>query len=107
MTRVKVNPGVCGFPATIVVKKVGKRQFDVKIETECEKLSGLSQLLTTLDFMQVFQPVSQSNLYKMVAECSLHAACPVPVGIIKALEVEACLALPRDVSIHFERDTEK
>ena len=28
-----------------------------------------------------------------------HAACPVPVGIIKAVEVEAKLALPADVSI--------
>ena len=28
-----------------------------------------------------------------------HAACPVPVGIIKAIEVEAKLAVPADVSI--------
>jgi hypothetical protein len=28
-----------------------------------------------------------------------HAACPVPVGIIKAIEVEAGLALPVDASI--------
>jgi hypothetical protein len=28
-----------------------------------------------------------------------HAACPVPVGIIKAMEVEAKLALPTDVTI--------
>jgi hypothetical protein len=28
-----------------------------------------------------------------------HAACPVPVGIIKAIEVEAELAIPADVTI--------
>ena len=87
--------------------KVGKRQFDVKLTTECEKLGGLSELLKTLDFMQVFQPVTQSNLYKMAAECGLHNACVVPVAIIKTLEVEADLALPRDVTIHFAREGEE
>jgi hypothetical protein len=32
-----------------------------------------------------------------------HSACPVPVGIIKAVEVEAGLALPADVSIKISR----
>ncbi len=34
--------------------------------------------------------------------CS-HAACPVPVGIIKAVEVEAGLALPEDAHIKVSR----
>jgi hypothetical protein len=32
-----------------------------------------------------------------------HAACPVPVGIIKAVEVEAGLNTPVDVSIKISR----
>ena len=32
----------------------------------------------------------------------VHASCPALPGIIKAMEVEAKLALPRDASIHFE-----
>ena len=32
-----------------------------------------------------------------------HPACPVPVGIIKAIEVEAGLDLPRDVEIRLSR----
>ena len=28
-----------------------------------------------------------------------HAACPVPVSIVKAVEIEAGLALPTDVTI--------
>ena len=32
-----------------------------------------------------------------------HAACPVPVGIIKAIEVEAGLALPTDAEIKLSK----
>jgi hypothetical protein len=37
-----------------------------------------------------------------VKHCA-HAACPVPVGIIKAIEVEAGLALPADVIIKISK----
>jgi hypothetical protein len=32
-----------------------------------------------------------------------HVACPVPVGIIKAVEIEAKLALPTDVVIKLSK----
>ena len=32
-----------------------------------------------------------------------HAACPVPVGIIKAVEIESGLNLPVDVSIKLSK----
>ena len=44
-------------------------------------------------------PVLQAGL----KFCS-HAACPVPVGIIKAIEVGAGLNLPVDVSIKISKD---
>jgi len=35
-----------------------------------------------------------------------HTACPVPVGIIKAIEVEAGLALPADATIRLSKSDE-
>jgi hypothetical protein len=32
-----------------------------------------------------------------------HAACPVPVGVVKTIEVEAKLALPADVTIKLSK----
>jgi hypothetical protein len=40
----------------------------------------------------------------MAAKYCTHAACPVASGIIKAVEVEAGLALPGDVSIKISKD---
>ena len=36
---------------------------------------------------------------RMSAQHLPHAACPVPAGIVKAVEVAAGLALPKDASI--------
>jgi hypothetical protein len=44
---------------------------------------------------------------KLVREHCLHPSCPVPAGIIKAVEVEAGLALPKDVAIVVTKTTEK
>jgi hypothetical protein len=39
----------------------------------------------------------------MGAKYCTHAACPVPVGIIKAVEVEMGMALPMDVIIKINK----
>lgn len=102
MTRVHIDPGICGFPAIVEIKTVGKRQYSVKLTTECEKLTKLSDQIEILDLKEAFKQAEDSKLYSAVADCLLHPACPVPMGIIKALEVEAGIALARDVVIRFD-----
>jgi sorbitol-specific phosphotransferase system component IIBC len=102
MTRVSIDPGICGFPTTVEIEKTGKRQFRVTLTTECEKLGQLASQIETLDLVDAFKQAKDSRLYDVVADCVIHPACPAPVGIIKALEVEAGLALARNVTIHFE-----
>jgi sorbitol-specific phosphotransferase system component IIBC len=102
MARVSIDPGICGFPTTVEIKKIGKRQFSVILTTECEKLSQLASQIETLDLVDGFKQAKDSRLYNAVADCQLHPACPAPVGIIKALEVEAGIALAHDIIIHFD-----
>jgi len=40
----------------------------------------------------------------LAAKHCKHAACPVPSGIIKAIEVAAGLALPKDASIQVSKE---
>lgn len=101
MTRVSINPGICGFPATVEIKTISKRRFELVLATECEKLIQLSNQIETLDLVDAFKQAKDSRLYSAVSDCQLHPACPAPVGIIKALEVEAGIALARDVEIRF------
>ena len=43
---------------------------------------------------------------RMFAKHCPHPSCPVPAGILKAVEVEAGLALPKDASIRVMRSGE-
>jgi len=102
MTRVIVNPGVCGKKVTIEVEKSGKRGVKLNIISDCDMVNDMGQSLDEVDQWEVFKPPIDSPFYKCALHCRLHAACPVPMAIIKAIEVEAGLAVPRPVSLEFE-----
>jgi len=102
MTRVSVKPGICGFTTTIEIEKIDKKRLSCKITSDCKTVAALNGSLSEIDKWDVLKPRAESGLYLKLSEHPLHLSCPVPVGIIKAVEVEAGLALARDVSICFE-----
>jgi hypothetical protein len=102
MTRVTVNPGVCGFITTIEVSKQEKRKVSIKIDSGCENIVSLGASLKEIDMRDMFKPRGENEVHVQAALNKLHAACPVPEAVIKAIEAELGLALPRDASIHFE-----
>ena len=106
MTRVIINPGVCGFTTTIEVEKIDKSRLSCRIESECKTVAGLNEILSEINKWDVLKPRAESEIYLKLSGHPLHLSCPVPVGIIKAVEAEAGLALARDVTIHFETSAE-
>ena len=106
MTKVVINPGACGMPVTVEVEKKEGKIFSVRITTECEMVQKLGKEIPELTMMDAFKKLQDNPVYKKGATCLRHVACPAPSGILKALEVEAGLNLPRDVSITFVK-TEK
>ncbi len=101
MTRVKINPGVCGFPALVTVKRTDKQHFAVTIESDCEMVQKLGSEIASLAMQDAFVRFSDNRVYEKASTCLHHTACPVPSGILKALEVEAGLAVPRTVTVEF------
>ena len=106
MTKAQVKAGICGFSATVVANMEGTR-CRVSIESECEAIQRLAQNLTEVDPFQeiTFRGQGPRTLDLGARHCR-HTACPVPVGIIKAIEVEAGLALPEDAIIHLSKSDE-
>jgi len=94
------------MPVTVEVEKRQGKIFSVRITTECEMVQKLGKEIPELTMMDAFKKLQDNPVYKKGATCLRHVACPVPSGILKALEVEAGLNLPRDVSITFVK-TEK
>jgi len=102
MTKLFVDPGICGFTATIEVHKIAQRRVSIGVSSECERIAELASSLTELDAWDTLKARADSEVHVQASKHQLHPSCPVPAGILKAIEVEADLALPRDVVIHFE-----
>ena len=102
MTRVVVNPGICGFITTIEVEKLDRRKVKVVITSDCETVTKLGESLTEVEQWDALKPRADSEVHRQASKHPLHSVCPVPIAILKAIEAEAGLALPRDVVIHFE-----
>jgi len=102
MTRVIVKSGICGFISTIEVKKVDDESFKVVISSGCEMVTELGESLTEIDKREIFKKHIDTEVYKSASRCELHVSCPVPMAILKAIEAEAELALPRDVVVIFD-----
>ncbi len=103
MARVHVFSGRCGFNTDIEATKFESDDGDVvklTITSECDACQRLSKVLSEVNPYREITYRGQGPLVLQLASKTLtHPACPVPSGIIKAIEVAAGLALPMDAEI--------
>jgi hypothetical protein len=106
MTKADIAAGICGFTTVVKARMEGSACI-LSIESECDAIQQLASKLTQVDPFREFTFRGAGPLtYQTAAENCKHAACPVPTGIIKTVEVEAGLALPADVTIKISRSDE-
>jgi len=104
MSKVSVAPGICGFTTTIEGHVDDMYQAVVTIESDCAQVNKLADRLGQISVLDELRaPLHESSIYRDAGACRLHAACPVPSAILKAIEVAAGLALPADVHVAIER----
>jgi hypothetical protein len=106
LTEVIVNAGSCGFTATVVVAKEAQG-FRISISSDCEMVSNWSDHLQPLPLREILNPQNALRFYESALRHIQHVACPVPLSVIRAIEVEAGAAPARDVSIHFFNQGQK
>ena len=76
----------------------------LSIESKCQAIQDLAAELTEVDpFQEITFRGSGPRSLEMGAKHCYHTACPVPVGIIKAVEIGAGLALPKDAVIKLSK----
>ncbi len=109
MTRVEVFAGVCGYSAIIDVTKVDDAHVQVVVTSACEEITDMNPDLARLQWKgkghEVFKHMTESAVYRSAAQHIRHTACPIPAAILKAIEVEVGIALPKDVTITFSTPT--
>ena len=109
-SRAEVDPGICGFHTSIVATTEDGQQISFKIESGCETIQTLRDQLaenSPVDAMNELMP-QESAILKLgrplITAKGCCEACIVPASILKALQVCAGLALPKDVSIKITRE---
>lgn len=101
MTKVIVTSGACGFDVEVTAEKGEDKKIHISLETECEMVKKMLDDIRVLDMMTLFAGWLNNPVYKSAAKQLKHVSCPVPAGILKAVEVEAGLAVPKEVRIVF------
>jgi hypothetical protein len=104
MTTVIVNSGACGFVVTITVEKNKDGKMTLALDTDCAMVKKMLEDIAILDRFAPLAGFLKNPVYTSAAKHLKHVACPVPSGILKALEVEAGLNVMKDASIVFDRN---
>ena len=103
MAKAEIFAGNCGYNTKVEATLDGK-VVKLDITSECP---AMQKMADELDEINPYQEISFKRAMPTIhaaghKHCT-HAACPVPVGIIKAVEIEAKLALPTDVIIKLSK----
>lgn len=104
MAKSEVFAGICGHTTTVEATMEG-RVCKLNITSSCK---AIQQIAEELPEVNPLQEISSKRAMPKILEMGLkhcyHAACPVPSGIIKAVEVASNLALPKDVIIKVSKE---
>ncbi len=103
MTTVIVQSGACGFTTTVTVDKTKDGKLSVTVETQCAMVQKMCDDIAVLDRFAPLAGFLKNPVYAAAAKHLKHVACPVPTAILKALEVEAGLNVPKDATIQFTK----
>lgn len=104
MVEVTVDAGICGFCSTIKCESDDMQEVTVDFTTDCPSLKPLEEELGTIDGYGVcFAKYGDGEIVQLGHKYCKHPGCPVPAGIIKAIEVACGLALPKDSEIRVQK----
>lgn len=107
MAKAEINAGACGFTTVVLTEMDGDR-CKIVIQSECKAITRLGEVLKEVNpYQEISFRREGPQTLKMAAQYCTHTACPVPSGIIKAIEVEAGLNLPVDVSIKLSKTADE
>lgn len=100
VTKVKIEPGICRFSAVAKVEKQPNGELKIDIFSGCPNLDAFKEAVKSV---KIFDAVNMPNANAILkaGQTIPHSCCAIPIGVIKACEVEIKFALKKDVKIEF------
>ena len=106
---VTIDAGICGFRTQARVSSEDSQNVAFAVTSDCEKIQRLAALLAEQGAIDAYGEISPESPSRLLgtARATLKgccAGCAVPVGLYKAMQVTAGLALPKDISIRLQAE---
>jgi len=106
---VEIEAGVCGFRTRGLAQSEDGQYVSFSVQTDCEKIGQLAAALSSRQPLDAYQEISPAGAGVFMATVretltGCCAGCAVPVGLFKAMQVAAGLALPKDISITLAKE---
>lgn len=106
MTKVKIMAGPCKFVTEITAESTedyGKVRLSYV--TDCPHYKKMAEEIDIVDaFCELGMGRNPGVIKATVEKYAKHMTCPVALGMLKAVEVEAGLALPVEPEIKIEKN---
>lgn len=106
---VKVDGGICGFKTQLHADSDDSQNVTFKIASGCEKARKFGEALMAKGPVDGYSEIGAGadGVVLTTARESLTgccAACAVPIGAFKAMQVAAGVALPKDIHIGIKQE---
>ncbi|MDD5707631.1 MAG: hypothetical protein PHR35_17060 [Kiritimatiellae bacterium] len=101
---VEIDAGICGFKTRIRAMSDDSQNVIFEIASGCEKARKFGETLIAKGAVDGYAEIGDGAngvILTTAREClkGCCAACAVPIGTFKAMQVAAGVALPKDVSL--------
>jgi len=101
---VVVDGGICGFQTRIHAESDDTQNVTFKIASGCEKARKFGEALIEKGVVDGYAEIGEGSDGVVLTTAREHlkgccAACAVPIGAFKAMQVAAGVALPKDVTL--------
>jgi hypothetical protein len=102
--QVMIDAGICGFQTKILAESDDSQNVTFRIVSGCEKARAFGEALIAKGPVDGYSEIGEGadGVLLTTARENLKgccAACAVPVGAFKAMQVAAGVALPKDVAL--------
>jgi len=105
MAKATIDAGICGFITEVTAEQMEDGRTALTVESTCPHITQAFEELHEVEpFSEIgFYGGQMPTILTAHHQTCPHAACPVFSGVIKAVEISAGLALPKNVAITLEK----
>ncbi len=108
--RSQIEPGICNFNAVVTAESEDSQNVTFEFVSECATIKEFAEQVNAISPVNAITTLGpEENPILLKARKLLQSkgccdACVVPAGTVKAMQIVASLALPKDASLTITKE---